>query len=141
MLGRHVVIVDSWMRRGLAILSYELVCAETYYAYGSAWTAFLADDDVGADLTTLQMKLTNNAAGLLAQGFCGTPLPASIDVQRILAEEIARALHGTVGHTTPAADAHHHRTRHSAVLAGGRGAYRSPPPSRRCRAVALPHTA
>lgn len=105
MLASHLVIVDSWIRRGLSTLPEELVSAETYYAYGSAWTAFLADDDVGAAFTTLQMRLTNDAAGLLAQGFCGTPPPASIDVQCILAGEIARALHGTVGHTSPADDA------------------------------------
>lgn len=96
-LHGHLVIVDSWESDSAALVSNQLVSAPTWYAHGSAWTAFLADPGQTADTTTLQMQLTNNAAGLLGPA----PTPASLDVQQAVAREVARDLGGYATEARP----------------------------------------
>lgn len=72
-LDRHLVIVDTW-QTGQDVISPQLTPDTTvYYAHGTGWTAFLAEQGTTAATSTLQMQLTNDAGGLLAQSTSGNP--------------------------------------------------------------------
>lgn len=100
-LDGHTVIVDSWAAMGDAMISPQLKAGPLFYAYGEAWTAFTADQGADAAHTTLQEQLTNDAAGLFAESTDGDRYPpASLDAQQRIAQTVAAALGGTVGHLT-----------------------------------------
>lgn len=96
-LSGHLVILDSWADSSGATLTPGLTA--TYYAHGTGWTAFLADQGATADTTTLQMQLTGDAGGLVKQSLdASAPPHASLDAQRTLSARIARALGGQPAH-------------------------------------------
>jgi hypothetical protein len=98
-LDGHLVIVDAWAQEGSGKLSPGLATTATYYAYGPAWTAILADPGATPEQTTLQEQLTNAAGSLLAESSSGDPYPAaSLDAQQSVAGKVAAVLGGTVGH-------------------------------------------
>lgn len=95
-LDGHLVIIDTWTDSTGAVIDPGLTPSSTvYYAHGGTWTAFLADQGATADTTTLQMQLTNDAAGLVAQGG-SAPTPVPLATQQTLMRQVAAVLHGTV---------------------------------------------
>lgn len=100
-LDGHLVIIDSWSDAGMSQLADDgYKQSQTYYAYGPAWTSFLADQGATADQTTLQEQLTNDAGTLLQESVGQDPYPvASVDAQQTIAQAVASALDGTLGQT------------------------------------------
>lgn len=99
-LNGRLVDVNSWAsqsdRDGVrALITADKV--ESYYAQGTGWT--VTTHDTG----TLQMQVTNDAAGLISQSTEQTSSPTTppdLQGQRVAAEAVAAALDGDVVHVT-----------------------------------------
>lgn len=69
----------------------------TFYADGGSWIAFTADQGATPEQTTLQMQLTNDAAGLLRQSIDHSQSPPTAsDAQQAIAAAVVAALGGKV---------------------------------------------
>lgn len=100
-LDGHLLIVDSFATTPEADISI-VAGTTTTYAHGDAWDVFLADQGQTADTTTLQMQITNDAAGLLEQstGQTDTPVPADADAQQTILTKVVADLQGQLLHGT-----------------------------------------
>lgn len=95
MLNGHKVFIASWSTAADADLStlFGQDAFEMYWAHGSAWTVFLADDP------TPQYQITNDAASLYKRQLAGKTPNINADAARSIAKTAAKDLRGTVSHT------------------------------------------
>lgn len=100
-LAGRQVDVNSWVSPSDASGVEPVLAAnkvEAYFAKGQGWTVTTHDDG------TLQMQLTNDAAGLLQQAMDGTAPPSTgSDVlgQKEMAKAVVASLGGQIIHVVP----------------------------------------
>lgn len=96
-LAGHVLILDTWSDAASSDIGATAASSKTTtcYAEGTGWSAFLADDGVPPAQSVLQMQLTNDASGLLAESQNPHP-PTNASAQTQACRVVAKALGGTV---------------------------------------------
>ena len=96
----HLIILDSFTTATATATLPALLKdnkTPTFFADGGSWVAFTADQGATPEQTTLQMQLTNDAAGLLKQSIDHNQNPPTApDAQQAIATAVVASLGGKV---------------------------------------------